>query len=53
MSDAGIAVLSGLQGDERVVYSAGAFLNVGREGAFPSSSNCRLSEAVRRTIHDA
>ena len=31
VSDAGIAVLSGLQGDERVVYSAGAFLNVGEQ----------------------
>jgi HlyD family secretion protein len=29
VSDTGVAVLSGLQGDERVVYSAGAFLNVG------------------------
>jgi RND family efflux transporter MFP subunit len=29
VSDAGIAVLSGLNGTERVVYSAGAFLNVG------------------------
>ena len=31
VSDAGIAVLSGLQGNERVVYSAGAFLNVGEK----------------------
>jgi len=29
VSDTGVAVLSGLQGDERVVYSAGAFLNPG------------------------
>lgn len=29
VSDAGMAVLSGLDGTERVVYSAGAFLNVG------------------------
>jgi HlyD family secretion protein len=29
ISDSGVAVLSGLQGNERVVYSAGAFLNVG------------------------
>jgi RND family efflux transporter MFP subunit len=29
VSDAGMAVLSGLNGTERVVYSAGAFLNVG------------------------
>lgn len=29
VSDAGIAVLSGLAGNERVVYSAGAFLNPG------------------------
>lgn len=31
VSDAGIAVLSGLQGNERVVYSAGAFLNIGEK----------------------
>ena len=31
VSDAGVAVLSGLKGDERVVYSAGAFLNVGEQ----------------------
>ena len=31
VSDAGIAVLSGLNGDERVVYSAGAFLNPGEK----------------------
>jgi HlyD family secretion protein len=31
VSDAGVAVLSGLQGNERVVYSAGAFLNVGEK----------------------
>ncbi|WBO23057.1 efflux RND transporter periplasmic adaptor subunit [Sphingomonas abietis] len=31
VSDTGIAVLSGLQGDEKVVYSAGAFLNVGEQ----------------------
>ena len=31
VSDAGIAVLSGLSGDERVVYSAGAFLNPGEK----------------------
>ncbi len=31
VSDSGIAVLSGLQGNERVVYSAGAFLNVGEK----------------------
>lgn len=31
VSDAGIAVLSGLKGNERVVYSAGAFLNVGEK----------------------
>ena len=31
VSDAGIAVLSGLRGDEKVVYSAGAFLNVGEK----------------------
>jgi len=29
VSDAGVAVLAGLNGDERVVYSAGAFLNPG------------------------
>ena len=29
VSDMGIAVTSGLSGDERVVYSAGAFLNPG------------------------
>jgi len=29
VSDTGVAVLSGLRGDERVVYSAGAFLNPG------------------------
>jgi HlyD family secretion protein len=29
VSDTGVAVLSGLQGDERVVYSAGAFLTPG------------------------
>ena len=29
VSDTGVAVLSGLQGNERVVYSAGAFLNPG------------------------
>ena len=29
VSDAGVAVLSGLAGNERVVYSAGAFLNPG------------------------
>lgn len=31
VSDAGIAVLSGLSGNERVVYSAGAFLNPGEK----------------------
>jgi HlyD family secretion protein len=31
VSDAGIAVLTGLDGTERVVYSAGAFLNVGEK----------------------
>jgi RND family efflux transporter MFP subunit len=31
VSDEGIAVLSGLNGDERVVYSAGAFLNPGEK----------------------
>ena len=31
VSDAGIAVLTGLQGNERVVYSAGAFLNIGEK----------------------
>lgn len=31
VSDSGLAVLSGLQGNERVVYSAGAFLNVGEK----------------------
>ncbi|MBA2932788.1 efflux RND transporter periplasmic adaptor subunit [Sphingomonas sp. CGMCC 1.13654] len=31
VSDAGLAILSGLQGNERVVYSAGAFLNVGEK----------------------
>jgi multidrug efflux pump subunit AcrA (membrane-fusion protein) len=31
VSDTGMAVLSGLQGNERVVYSAGAFLNVGEK----------------------
>ncbi len=31
VSDAGIAVLSGLSGGERVVYSAGAFLNSGEK----------------------
>ncbi|HEY0315543.1 MAG TPA: efflux RND transporter periplasmic adaptor subunit [Sphingomonas sp.] len=31
VSDAGVAVLSGLRGNERVVYSAGAFLNVGEK----------------------
>ena len=31
VSDAGIAVLAGLNGDERVVYSAGAFLNPGEK----------------------
>ncbi len=31
VSDAGVAVLSGLQGNERVVYSAGAFLNIGEK----------------------
>ncbi len=30
VSDTGVAVLSGLQGDERVVYSAGAFLSPGQ-----------------------
>jgi RND family efflux transporter MFP subunit len=31
VSDTGIAILSGLNGDERVVYSAGAFLNPGEK----------------------
>jgi HlyD family secretion protein len=31
VSDAGIAILSGLDGDERVVFSAGAFLNPGEK----------------------
>jgi multidrug efflux pump subunit AcrA (membrane-fusion protein) len=31
VSDTGIAILSGLSGDERVVYSAGAFLNPGEK----------------------
>lgn len=31
VSDSGVAVLSGLTGNERVVYSAGAFLNVGEK----------------------
>ena len=31
VSDQGIAILTGLNGDERVVYSAGAFLNPGEK----------------------
>lgn len=31
VSDAGLAILSGLQGNEKVVYSAGAFLNIGEK----------------------
>ncbi len=50
VSDTGVAVLSGLQGDERVVYSAGAFLNPGRGG--DARSQARQLSATRRRQDD-